>query len=135
MFVACQEVCKTECEHGYVYDKRGCKTCKCKPKGKDIRIKFLALVRTSELNFLAFSVIFTIHWIIYDYYICIFNVSIFMYIQVGVGESGLVKNSFLQYKYVLLCVQSTASMETFWINMDAKLVNATPSVSFPDSNL
>lgn len=91
-------------------------------------------VRASELNFLAFSVIFTIHWIIYDYYICIFNVSIFMYIQVGFGESELVKNSFLQYKYVLLCVQSTASMETFWINMDAKLVNATQSVSFRDRN-
>eukprot|EP00105_Crassostrea_gigas_P032622 XP_011455705.1 PREDICTED: antistasin [Crassostrea gigas] len=28
----CQEVCKTKCEHGYVYDKDGCKTCKCKPK-------------------------------------------------------------------------------------------------------
>lgn len=91
-------------------------------------------VRASELNFLAFSVIFTIHWIIYDYYICIFSVSIVMYIQVGFGESGLVKNSFLQYKYVLLCVQSTASMETFWINMDAKLVNATQSMSFRDRN-
>lgn len=91
-------------------------------------------VRASELNFLAFSVIFTIHWIIYDYYICIFNVSIFMYIQVGFRESGLVKNSFLQYKYDFLCVQSTASMETFWINMDAKLVNATQSVSFRDRN-
>lgn len=57
-----------------------------------------------------------------------------MYIQVGFGKSELVKKSFLQYKYVLLCVQSTASMETFWINMDAKLVNATQSVSFRESN-
>lgn len=42
-FVACQEVCKTKCEHGFVYDKDGCKTCKCKPKGKGIRIKFSSL--------------------------------------------------------------------------------------------
>lgn len=35
-------MCKIKCEYGYVYDKDGCKICKCKLKGKGIWIKFFS---------------------------------------------------------------------------------------------